>query len=530
MSSSLLRRIRIIFSTIVLILFILLFIDFKAIIPSAFFKSLAFLQFIPSVMKFMGTKTILAGGFLIVLLLTLFTGRTYCSFLCPLGIAQDLTSRIGGKIRKKFRRYGFKKPFTILRYALLAITLIVTMIWGIYMITLLDPYGIFARFMTYFAKPVVIVINNFLARILGKFDIYTLSNITIKSFPLIIYAIPAAFFLLIGGLSLTKGRLYCNMFCPLGTFLGLISKVSFLRIQFDESACTRCGRCAVRCKSSCIDFLKADVDVSRCVSCFNCVHICQENAISYKKAIFKKKNPQKVAPKKEEAHKTDESRRKILVGTVLLLFGITKISSGQNKTAPKPKKNSTVKETKTFPVCPPGGLSIKDFNRDCTACSLCINACPNGVLQPSYRQYGIAGMMQPVMDYQVSFCTYNCTKCTEVCPTNALHPLALDAKKLTQLGKAKFIKDNCIVKTEKTNCGACSESCPTKAVHMIPYEGNLVIPELTDDICVGCGHCEYACPTVPYKAIYVDGNPVHMAAKKPVNVESDMKTPVEFPF
>ena len=76
-------------------------------------------------------------------------------------------SRIGRQIKKKFRRYGFKKPFTILRYSLLAATLIVTLIWGIYMITLLDPYSIFGRFMTYFAKPVVILTNNLLARNTG---------------------------------------------------------------------------------------------------------------------------------------------------------------------------------------------------------------------------------------------------------------------------------------------------------------------------------------------------------------------------
>ena len=519
MRSSLLRRIRIVFSTLIFIFFFLVFVDFKFLIPSKYINVLLYLQFIPSLFKFYDLKTLAAGGFLVIFLLTLISGRTYCSFLCPLGIGQDLFSRIGGRIRKKFRRYGFKKPFTILRYTLLALTLIVTLVWGIYMITLLDPYSIFARFMTFFAKPVIIILNNFLAGILGKFDIYTLSNIPVKGFSLIAYSIPAAFFLLVGGLSLTKGRLYCNMICPVGTFLGLISKISLFRIKIDETSCTRCGRCSMRCKSSCIDFLKHDVDVTRCVSCFNCIHTCQDKAISFGIMKLKKK-----------IHETDESRRKVIAGTLLLLFGLSRVSNGQEKTAPKPKKDSTVKENKTCPVCPPGGIGIADFNKDCIACSLCINACPNGVLRPAYKEYGIAGMMQPVMDYHKSFCTYNCTKCTEICPTNALHPLLLEAKKLTQLGKTKFIKDNCIVKTEKTACGACSESCPTKAVHMIPYEGNLVIPEVTDDICIGCGHCEFACPTVPYKAIFVDGNPVHVAAKKPENVESEIKTPVEFPF
>jgi ferredoxin len=275
----------------------------------------------------------------------------------------------------------------------------------------------------------------------------------------------------------------------------------------------------MRCKSSCIDFLHHDIDVSRCVECFNCINVCQDKAISYGFVKLRKKE-----------HKTDEGRRKVVAASILLLLGIPGISKAQVKTAPKPKKDSTVRENKTFPVCPPGGISISGFNKKCTACSLCINACPNGVLQPAFKEYGLEGMMQPVMNYHKSFCTFKCTICTEVCPTDALQPLVLEAKQLTQLGKVKFIKDNCVVKTEKTACGACSESCPTKAVYMVPFEGNLLIPETNDEICIGCGHCEFACPMIPYKAIYVDGNPVHMAAKKPQNEQSDIKTPVEFPF
>ena len=230
MSSSVLRRFRIIFSTLVFIFFVLVFVDFKSLIPSKYINILLYLQFIPSFLKFYSLKTLAAGGFLFVLLLTFISGRTYCSFLCPLGIGMDLNSRFGGRIKKKFRRYGFKKPFTILRYTILAVTLVVTMVWGIYMITLLDPYSIYGRFMTFFAKPVFILINNQLAGVLGRFDIYTLSNVPVKGFPLIVYSIPAAFFLLVGGLSLTKGRLYCNMICPVGTLLGLISKISIFRI------------------------------------------------------------------------------------------------------------------------------------------------------------------------------------------------------------------------------------------------------------------------------------------------------------
>jgi ferredoxin len=519
MRSPFLRRFRILFSAIVLICFILVFVDFKNLIPADYINILLSIQFIPSLLKFHDIGTIAAAGFIAVIILTFLTGRTYCSFLCPLGIGQDLFSRIGGRIKKKFRRYGFKKPFTIIRYSLLAATVIITVVWGVYFLTLFDPYSIFGRFMTYLGKPVVLVLNNFIAGILHKFDVYTFDHITIKGFQLLTYSIPVLFFILIGFLSLTKGRLYCNMICPVGTLLGLFSKVSILRIKFDEGKCTRCGRCSVGCKSSCIDFLQHKVDVTRCVDCFNCINICPEKAVFYSVVRLKKK-----------VHETDLDKRKFIAGSLLLMLGLPQIVKGQEKTAPLPKRESTVKENKTSPICPPGGVSIKDFNIDCTACSLCITICPNGVLQPALLQYGLTGIMQPVMDYHKSFCTYNCIKCTEVCPTYALHPLVLEAKKLTQIGKVNFIKDNCIVKTEKTACGACSEACPTKAVYMIPYEGNLLIPEVNTEICIGCGHCEFACPTSPYKAIYVDGNPVHQAAKPPEKKQTEMETPVEFPF
>ena len=108
--------------------------------------------------------------------------------------------------------------------------------------------------------------------------------------------------------------------------------------------------------------------------------------------------------------------------------------------------------------------------------------------------------------------------------------MTLEAKKLTQIGKVTFIKENCIVETEKTDCGACSEHCPTKAVKMVPYEGTLVIPEVNNKICVGCGACEYACPTKPYKAIFVDGNSVHQDAEKPEEEALKVEKMEEFPF
>ena len=111
MRSPLLRIFRIsVFCTCFYLLLPRLCLISRYLIPSKYINILLYLQFIPSVLKFYDLRTLAAAGFIAVILLTFLTGRTYCSFLCPLGIGQDLFSRIGGRIKKKFRRYGFKKP------------------------------------------------------------------------------------------------------------------------------------------------------------------------------------------------------------------------------------------------------------------------------------------------------------------------------------------------------------------------------------------------------------------------------------
>ena len=144
--------------------------------------------------------------------------------------------------------------------------------------------------------------------------------------------------------------------------------------------------------------------------------------------------------------------------------------------------------------------------------------------------------MQPTMDYHVNYCNFECVLCSEVCPTGAILPIAVDDKKLTQLGKSYFIKENCVVYTDETACGACSEHCPTKAVNMVPYRGKknvpgLTIPEVNNKICIGCGACEYACPTDP-RSIYVDGNAEHVFAEKPESKQAvkPVEPPDDFPF
>jgi len=324
-------------------------------------------------------------------------------------------------------------------------------------------------------------------------------------------------------LSSKKGRLYCNTLCPVGAFLGLFARFSLFRIRLDRTRCNSCGKCSAVCKAECINPKDQSLDFSRCVGCMNCLSPCPDAGVRFLPFWSEGKTSKSdFDPGKREFFK----KSGLIVAGTLVTGKVLSQEEKKKETIP-----GTVPVFREHPVTPPGAISQEKYNSLCTACHLCVAACPAQVLQPAYFIYGLKGFLQPRMDYITSFCNYECTLCGEVCPTGAILPLLPEVKKLVQLGKAHFVKENCVVYTRNTACGACSEHCPTKAVNMIPYQDKLTIPEVNDKICIGCGACEYACPT-DAKSIYVEGNPVHLVAEKPKQekLEEKIDYKEEFPF
>ncbi|MFO7924100.1 MAG: 4Fe-4S binding protein [Bacteroidales bacterium] len=526
-----LKSLRVIVSLFFLVVAALIFIDFRHEFSEGFISSFLFLQFAPSVLKILQVLGLSAIGFIIILILTILFGRVYCSTICPLGIFQDVVSWLSVKLRKKKWPYKFARPHNILRYSLLGLTVGFLIFGSVLILNLLDPYSNFGRFFSYFAQPVVLKINNWLAPILTSQGIYTLFPVSVPAIRWEVMVFPTAMLILVLWLSYKYGRLYCNTVCPVGTLLGLVSRYSLFRIYIDENSCTNCGRCDRICKSSCISFREGDVDFSRCVACYNCLSICPDNAIKYS-AGHKKREPvfTGVTPQ-GRVKSTDKSKRNFLLSSLIMLFGINRFSKASVEDIPQPEQDTTIPEDKNYPVSPPGSVSLDHFNKACTACTLCVSVCPTHVLQPSLLEYGVGGLLQPHMDFNAGFCNFDCVKCGEVCPTGAILPLTLDNKHVTQIGVVKFERENCVVYTDNTSCGACSEHCPTRACDMVPYMGELTIPEVNEDICIGCGACEYICPTRPYRAIYVDGNHRHEFADRPDTEKVEKEVDFEdFPF
>ena len=525
MNYKLLKWTRVVIALVFFILTTLIFIDFRDLFTENQVNHIVFLQFVPSLLKFITVLGLSALGFLVIILLTVFFGRVYCSTICPLGIIQDVFSRIGNLFRKK-SRYKFLRARNILRNSILVLVILSSLIFSVLLLNLLDPYSLYGKIANGLFRPVGVMINNSLAGLLESMKVFVLYQK--DQFPVHLSTIifPVLAFLIIFYLAAKYGRLYCNTICPVGTLLGWISKISVFKIKINPDQCIKCGKCAVACKSGCISIKDMSIDYSRCVGCFNCLPVCNDAAIDFRPALMKGIEPAEV--------KEDKGRKAFIFASLTGIFAMAGLRNkklyASSVEEPLNKKPTTVPVEKTCPVSPPGSLSIDHFNSICTACQLCVSQCPTGVLQPSFTQYGIGGYMQPFMDYSSNYCNYECTVCSDICPTGAILKVEADQKKTLQIGKVTFIKENCVVYTENTACGSCSEHCPTQAVKMVPYKGSLTIPETDNSICVGCGACEHACPVVPFKAIYVDGNPIHQIASEPKSEKMDEVELEEFPF
>jgi ferredoxin-type protein NapF len=418
-------------------------------------------------------------------------------------------------------------------------------------------------------------INNRFAGLLESMNIYALYPEDVTIGRGLIYIIPSIMLAIVVWFSFSRGRLYCNTVCPVGTLLGLLSRISVFRIRMIESRCTKCAKCVFACKASCIDLKNLDVDFSRCVGCFNCLQVCPEDAIKYLPASRIEPDisvqPVQIDTAEQERVQKNAGRREA-IGRMfvagLTLAGISRRVFGQDPASADPvtenpthtpantpeqfpaddpsqiiadttgkfptnvenKIPTEIPPVKNFPVSPPGSLGLRHFNNRCTACHLCISACPTGVLQPSLNEYGLEAILQPHMDYSSNYCNFECVRCAEVCPTGAILSLTEEAKRTTQLGQVQLILENCVVYAENTACGSCSEHCPTQAVTMVPYRDGLTLPEIKPKICVGCGACEYACPVRPHKAIYVDGHNIHQVADEPEIEELEETKMEDFPF
>ena len=488
-----LRKIRIILATVFFAGITLLFLDFTGTIH-CLTGWMAKIQFLPAVLAL----NVVVIVFLI--LLTLICGRIYCSVICPLGIMQDIIAWFGKKAKKN--RYAYSAAKNWLRYGMLAVFVAALVAGASSIVSLLAPYSAFGRIASNLLAPVYGWCNNLLAWGAEQADSLAFSRTEVSTGGPLMVAVAAVTLVLLFILAWRNGRTYCNTICPVGTVLGFLSRWSWLKPVIDTSKCVNCRLCERNCKSACINTAEHSIDYSRCVACMDCINKCHSGAISYKHCA-------KPVAKKEAAGKeenVDNGRRAFmttaaaLTATAALKAQKQKVDGGlaviEDKKIPERKRH----------IVPAGALSAKNLAQHCTSCQLCVSACPNDVLRPSTD---LMRLMQPEMSYERGYCRPECTRCSNVCPTGAIRPITVEDKTAIQIGRAVWIKKNCLPAIDGTACNNCAHHCPTGAIQMVPSdpenEDSPKIPAINEAKCIGCGACENLCPSRPYSAIYVEG-------------------------
>ena len=189
-------------------------------------------------------------------------GRFVCGWFCLFGLVQELLYKV--PLPKLTVPAKADRVLRYLKYVMLfCVVLLLPVI-------LRDEYGIGAPYFCKYFCPAGMLEGGIPLLLLNK---------ALR---------PAAHFLYLWRLAILGGMLvsamvvhrpFCRYFCPLGAFYALFQKISILRMQVDDTACVRCGRCASVCPMQ-ADPLK-NANSAECIRCGACANACPKSAIRF---------------------------------------------------------------------------------------------------------------------------------------------------------------------------------------------------------------------------------------------------------
>jgi polyferredoxin len=498
-------RARQIFQIIFLVFFLILFLraryPYEEGLPSDIF--LRFSPLIP-LFDFIDTFSIswLLWPALIILFLTVFFGRFFCGWICPLGTTLDFSNRIIKSPSNKKSEH-FEK-FKYLKFVLLVLTIVLAFfsvnLWGY-----LDPLSIFNRTLTVVFYPLFTLGAE--QTLLLASEISFLEDIAYSvydTFKLVFMPENQAqmqqlfwitlMFVAIIALERISRRFWCRYLCPAGALLGFLSQWRLYE-RIVGSACPVCNKCQTECKMNAIpEEDVAHTSKVECIECFNCGAVCppKANSITYRWRWKPYHTP------------VDYSRRQFITTSAGSVLTLGMISIGMGDTI----------NTKR-PIRPPGSLPEKDFLDRCIRCLECVRICESngGCLQPDQIHSSVLELWVPTAVMRHGYCEYNCNLCGLVCPTEAILPLSVTEKQKTPMGLAYFDKNVCIPFVQPKDCIVCEEHCPTpdKAIKfeikeaVLPDGSRKMVkyPYVIRNLCIGCGICETKCPVPGDPGVYV---------------------------
>lgn len=197
-------------------------------------------------------KDVLIGAAIVFVLYLMLGARVWCSWVCPINMVTDLA----GWIRKRLPVNNMFRLRRNLRYLILGLSLILSLLMGVAAFEWISPISIFHR-------------ELFFGIGMGW---------------------TAIFAIFIFDLFVLKHG-WCGHLCPLGAFYSLLGKVTtpvtnLTRIAFDTPTCTHCVECVRVCpEPQVLDFKLAGklnmISSSECTNCGRCITVCPENTLKF---------------------------------------------------------------------------------------------------------------------------------------------------------------------------------------------------------------------------------------------------------
>ncbi|HLJ53941.1 MAG TPA: 4Fe-4S binding protein [Chthonomonadaceae bacterium] len=514
-------------------------------VPVNLFMTLDFLNTLKNSIASHHIPIYAIGPGVFMLLLTLWGGRIFCGWICPLGTSIDIADTLLYRKGKLF--YSKKRSDTRLfrnwKYAYLLIG-IGAIVFGVDVLTFGDPISLITRTFTFcFYAPVAYIWDG-LVNVANQFGVghavYNMGgNLDTWRLPGLTYwnGVPVLLmFIGIIALSGYQERFWCRNLCPYGGLLALISRVSWLRHYIKMDGCIHCKKCEAQSRMGCYDNLEKNAkqeemhSISECIQCFRCETICPTDVIRIRPHVPASIKeglglaPKGTAPRPEPQTQIDLGRRGVIasIGAGMLWGAAAKANAGEYQGHMRRYHHNNKA------MRPPGALPESEFLAACTRCAECMKVCPTNALQPATLETGIQGIWTPLLVPSVGPCAEKCTSCGDVCPTGAIRPFTWEDKRYKlKMGLANVNRSTCVAWNGGRDCIVCAEVCPYSAVifkdtmdDTLPIDPALPItaklpngkenkgrvkrvPTVDEKLCTGCGLCEYHCPVLPDHSIVV---------------------------
>lgn len=429
-------------------------------------------------------------------LLSLFLGRFFCAYMCPMGGIIDFSDALLRTRRKGLRKTRADAPAAgpskLIKYRVL-VFILGAAAFGISFVFIASPLSLVTRLVGMIGHPVL--------AFLGDRGLYVLRPAAeALDLPLLTYAVVKVprydlqwanlmvwMAIIAGGLWVP--RFWCRCLCPAGAVLAIFSRRPLFRRQVARD-CNGCKQCIRRCPMGAIGTEPFITDHSECITCLACIRACPTGSISFTPGH-----------KRRSLQNLSAGRRRLLgaclSGAAAAIVTRTGLKSPQADPGPG-------RIVVPGLIRPPGAVPESEFLTRCVRCGECMFACPTNSLQPLGLAAGVSALFSPVVTPRRGPCEPTCIACGHACPTRAILPLPANERPYAKIGTARIVRHKCLAWELEKKCLICDEVCPFDAIEFRKLaDMPVAVPFVREYKCAGCGYCEHHCPVQALPAIQV---------------------------